>query len=207
MEGGLQALAKPALSFCVSPLPALQPIPRRSDQWLGWRSGIPAAAELLWKQRLPSVWGGGRGDGGWFSRTEAVCGGPGRAPRRVFSANLPTKAVTQVQQTIEPATRHVMPAKLLAPDFLRVRHHPQPHQHTNHPHPLPSKCPPCRWKREARLCCASTGSFCAIFQDNRPTADGHRRGSLCASSCRSVFPCVFSDPSLPVTSQTQVGGG
>lgn len=47
-----------------------------------------------------------------------LSGRQGLAPHCVFSVNLPTKAMTQVQQTIQRTTRHVTPAKLLGQDFL-----------------------------------------------------------------------------------------
>lgn len=36
----------------------------------------------------------------------------------MFSVNLSTKAMKQVQQTIQPTNRHVILAKLLSQDFL-----------------------------------------------------------------------------------------
>lgn len=53
------------------------------------------------------------GPSGLSGRTETISGRQGLAPHCVFSVNLSTKAMTQVQQTIQPTNHHVTPAKLL----------------------------------------------------------------------------------------------
>ena len=66
---------------------------------------------MVWKQQVPTR----------FSTrtvTETIPGRQGLAPHCVFSVNLSTKAMKQVQQTIQPTTSHVTPAKLLSQDFL-----------------------------------------------------------------------------------------
>lgn len=82
------------------------------DQLLRWRSSIPAVAEEelepVWKQWVPP---------GFSTRTESISGRQGLAPHCVFSVNLSTKAMTQVQQTIQPTTHHVTPGKTARSTF------------------------------------------------------------------------------------------